>query len=262
MIHGGAVALANWPAISSTPSTVTPSRLIRTRPLATAITAARCTVSQEVSKMRAASCHERRLANWPQTRRRPLSSTASRRPTAGSRPWACRNAGRPRGARRRPIESASQAPARPGSGASQSGCSWRPGGRRRSRPVCGRSSRGCAVPWWNVFGPGRAGVPTDPARSGRMPPSAPRGAGDLGTCASKVSGLRPQPCQPLEGSAPQNPRGIPQAWSARCSGGGCQVKGRTLASPPRATIGHQCSLFLARLPPRQSRASASAALLV
>ena len=122
--------------------------------------------------------------------------------------------------------------------------------RRRSQPACGRDSRRCAVPWWNVFGPSRAGVPSDLARSGRMPPSAPRGAGDLGTCASEVSGLRPQPCQLVEGLCPsKSPRYFLGMERPRCNGGGSQVNGRTLASPPPATIGHRCSLFLARLPP-------------
>ena len=72
LIHGGAVALADWPAIASTPSVATDSKPIRARSQSTAIPAARCTVSQEVSKMRAVSCHERRVANWPETDRRPL----------------------------------------------------------------------------------------------------------------------------------------------------------------------------------------------
>ena len=72
LIHGGAVALADWPAIASTPSVATDSKPVRARSQSTAIPAARCTVSQEVSKMRAVSCHERRLANWPETDRRPL----------------------------------------------------------------------------------------------------------------------------------------------------------------------------------------------
>ena len=65
----------------------------------------------------------------------------------------------------------------------------------------------------------RAGEPSDPGRSGRMPPIAPRGARDLGTCATEVSGLWPQPFQALEGSAPQNPRGIPRAWSPDVAAG-------------------------------------------
>ena len=135
LIHRGQVALADRPAISSTPSAVTPSRLIRMRPQSTAIPAARYTVSQEVSKMRSVSCHERRLANWPGTDRRPLSSAACRRPAGASRPRACRNAGRPRDAWRRPTESSGRAPARTGSGASQCGCSRVPGGRRRSKSI-------------------------------------------------------------------------------------------------------------------------------
>ena len=86
LIHGGEVVLADWPAVSSTPSAVTPFGLIRVRSQATAIPAAQCTVSQEVSKKRAVSCHETRLANWPGTDRKPLSSAACRRPVGGSRP--------------------------------------------------------------------------------------------------------------------------------------------------------------------------------
>ena len=67
-IHGDQVALADRPAISSTPSAVTPSKLIWARSQSTAIPAAQCTVSQEVSKMRAVSYDERHLANWPETR--------------------------------------------------------------------------------------------------------------------------------------------------------------------------------------------------
>ena len=44
LIHGGEVAMADRPAISWSPSAVTPSRLIQAR--STAIPAARCTVSQ------------------------------------------------------------------------------------------------------------------------------------------------------------------------------------------------------------------------
>ena len=86
LIHGGEVVLADWPAVSSTPSAVTPFGLIRVRSQATAIPAAQCTVSQEVSKKRAVSCHETRLANWLGTDRKPLSSAACRRPAGGSRP--------------------------------------------------------------------------------------------------------------------------------------------------------------------------------
>ena len=93
LISGGEVALADWPATSSTPSAVTPSSLIRARRLATAIPAAQCTVSQAVPKMRATSCHNRRLANWLGTDRRPLSRAARRRPAEAFRPWAYRNAG-------------------------------------------------------------------------------------------------------------------------------------------------------------------------
>ena len=106
LIHGGEARLADRPASSSTPSAGMPSKLIRARRLATAIPAVRCTVSQAVSKMQAVFCQVRRLANWPETDRRPLSSAACRRPTAGSRPSACRNAGRPRDAWRRPTWSA------------------------------------------------------------------------------------------------------------------------------------------------------------
>ena len=86
LIHGGEVALADRPALSSAPCAVMASKRIRARSQSTAIPTVRCTVSQEVLKMQAVSCYDRRLANWPETRRRPLSSTACRRSTAGSRP--------------------------------------------------------------------------------------------------------------------------------------------------------------------------------
>ena len=96
-----------------------------------------------------------------------------------------------------------------------------------------------------------------------MRSSAPQGAGDLETCAAEVSGLRPQRCQSLKERCPsKSARNSSGMNRLRGNDGGSQVKGRTLASPPRATIGHRCSLLLARLPPRQSRASTSAAPLV
>ena len=71
-----------------------------------------------------------------------------------------------------------------------------------------------------------------------MPPSALGGAGDLGTCISGVSGLRPQTCQPLERSAPRNPRGIPKARSVRCTGGGQPSEG---ADPGESAPGNHRS---------------------
>ena len=62
LIRGGEVALADRPAPSSTRSAVTPFRLIRAQFQSTTIPAARCIVSQALPKMRAVSCHERRLA--------------------------------------------------------------------------------------------------------------------------------------------------------------------------------------------------------
>ena len=182
----------------------------------------------------AVSCYERCLANWSETDRRPLSRAACRRPTAGSRPWAFRNAGRGPAMHGSDLQShqaehqhelevarlnavVAEFPAAGGEASRfpsscRRDCRGADGSRRRrSRAACGRDSIPCAVPWETSSGLAeRANRPilleADGCRQARhevraiLERAPPRSAGCGRSLASRS-----------KSAAPRNPRGIPPA---------------------------------------------------